>query len=66
MDLAQLMQMLGQMGASPKAGVSAPNALQNMQARKEYNKYAIEAQSMGEQPLPFEEWVMKPKGMMNY
>ena len=30
MDLAQLLQMMGQGGATPKSGVSAPNAMQNI------------------------------------
>ncbi|MBF0170808.1 MAG: hypothetical protein HQK87_06945 [Nitrospinae bacterium] len=57
MELGQLLQMLGQMGAKPKQGVSAPNAMQTIQARKQYNDYVIEAQSMGQQPIPFEQWV---------
>lgn len=57
MELNQLLQMMGQMGAKPQSGVSAPNAMQNIQARKAYTNYVIEAQSMGQQPIPFEQWV---------
>lgn len=48
--------MFGQMGAKPQQGVSAPNAMQTIQARKQYNDYVIQAQSMGQQPIPFEQW----------
>lgn len=57
MEMNQLIQMMGQMGAKPQAGVSAPNAMQNIQARKAYTNYVIEAQSMGQPVIPFEQWV---------
>jgi len=57
MELGQLLQMLGQMGAKPQThGVSAPNAMQTLQARKQYNDYVIHAQSMGQPVIPFEQW----------
>lgn len=58
MELNQLIQMMGQMGAKPQTqGVSAPNAMQTIQARKAYTDYVIQAQSSGQQPIPFEQWV---------
>jgi len=66
MELNQLLQMLAQMGAKPQSGVSAPNAMQNMQARKAYTNYVIEAQSSGQPVIPFEQWVQQQSqpGMM--
>lgn len=57
MEISQLLQMLGQVGAQPRQGVSAPNAMQTIQARKMYNDYVIQAQSMGQPVIPFEQWV---------
>lgn len=57
MELNQLLQMMGQMGAKPQAGVSAPNAMQTIQARKAYTDYVIQAQSSGQPVMPFEQWV---------
>lgn len=67
MDMNQILQMLAQMGAKPQQGVSAPNAMQNIGARKAYTDYYIQASSSGEQPLPFEQWVQQQQsqqGMM--
>ena len=58
MELNQLLAMMGQMGAKPTTqGASAPNAMQTIQARKAYTNYVIEAQSMGQPVIPFEQWV---------
>ncbi len=34
-------------------------AMQDMGARQAYMNYVIEAQSMGETPLPYDQWIMQ-------
>jgi hypothetical protein len=56
MNLEKLVGKLKDYGATPKGGISAPNAIANIQKRKEYNNYAIEKQSAGETPVPYDEY----------
>ena len=55
MDLEKLVGKLKNASA-PRGGVSVPNAIANIQKRKEYTNYAIEKQSAGEAPVPYEEY----------
>lgn len=56
MDISKMLQTVKLSGAKPRAGVSVPNAIENIQKRKDYTNYAIDKQSNGEAAVPFEEW----------
>lgn len=60
MDLQQLIQMFQSRQAKP-GGVSAPNAIATMGMRQKYNRYVEQANSMGQEALPFEQWMMKAR-----
>lgn len=56
MDISKMLRTVKLAGAEPRAGVSVPNAIENIQKRKDYNNYSIDKQSNGEAAVPFEEW----------
>ena len=41
---------------APVGSGAAQQAVNTVDLRKQYNDYAIDAQSNGEQPVPFEQW----------
>lgn len=58
-NVERLAATMKEAGAKARPGVSAPNAIATIQKRKQYQTYAEDAQTAGEAPIPFEQWVAK-------